>query len=115
MAYPSAGHPNCQSTSIPSLLAVSISKFRSFIDQLIEGGIHVIRKLYLGHGFHPLGSSSNRKPNNSLFTQRRIEDSLSSVVVCEVHTAAEDSAEGNIFSEEQDRLIRSQSKGESII
>lgn len=47
--------------------------------------------------------------------RRCIKDPLSSIVLCEIHAAAEDSTECNIFSEEQNRLIRSKSNGQRII
>ena len=115
MANSSAWHPNRQSANMASLPAISISEFRSFIDQLVKCGIHVICKLYFCHGFHSFGCSANRKSSDSLLTQGCIEDSFSSVVFCEIHTATEDTAERNVFTKDQNRLIRSQGKRESII
>lgn len=97
----------------PTALLASINpraepRFRRLIDQLIESRKHIIRKLNLGHRPEPLKRRPDRKPHDPLLAERRVEDALVAKLVCEVHAAAEDAAEGDVFAEEEHAGVAAQ-------
>ena len=110
-----ARHSNSQAAHIPSFCTVSVSEFRCLINQLVESWINIICKLYFGNGLHSFRRRPNTKSHNTLFTQRRIEHSLGTIVLCETHTASEHPTKCYVFTKQYDRIIRSHSKGERII
>jgi hypothetical protein len=67
--------------------------------QLVKGREEVVRELYLRQGSITLGGQADSKADNTLFGQRRIENTLRAKPVIQTHSATKDAAEGYIFTE----------------
>lgn len=98
-------HPDHQTSDVAPSVSLPVSPFRRFIDQLVKCWIHIVRKLNLCNRLHSLRRASNCEANNPLFAQGRVENSFWAKFSSEVHTAAEDTPEGDIFAKHQGAFI----------
>ncbi len=115
MSHTPTRHPHHQPPSMMPRAPRPIPKFRRLIHQLVERRIHIIGKLDLRDGLHALGRTPDGESHNPLLGQGGVEDSLRPELRGEVHGAAEDAAEGNIFAEEQHALVGAEGCAEGVV
>lgn len=115
MSYGSARHPDNQTSYICSRSTFSIPKLGGLVHDLVEGWVDVVGELDFRDGLHALGSTANGKAHDALFGQRCVEYSLSAEFRVQVHGAAKDTPESDIFAEEKHTLISRQGSPQSGI
>jgi hypothetical protein len=98
MPYTSTGHPNDHSTQVGAGSTFSISKFGSFIHNLVERGKYIVGELYLHHWLGSLCGHTNGRSDNALLCDGSIEHSIRTKLALKVHGAAKNSTKCHIFS-----------------
>ena len=93
----SARSPDGQTADIP-VVSTTVSELGGFVHNLIEGREDVVGKLDLCNGGVANRCKADRKPGNSLFTERSVEDSVIAVLLVQVLGTTENSAKFDIFS-----------------
>lgn len=105
MSHAAAWHPHDQSSARHTRSTRLVSELRSFIYELVESRIHVVRELDLSHGLHSLSSTSYRETHNTLLSQGRIEDSRRPKVRSQICGASKDTSEGYVLAKDYDRVV----------
>lgn len=108
-------HPYHQPSHIPTRRPLPEPPFCSLIHQLVESRVHIIRKLYLRNRLHPLRCAPYCKTYDPLLAQWGVENSFGAEFRSEIHAAAEDAPESDVFAEEEDTVIGAEGVGEGAI
>jgi hypothetical protein len=107
MANATTGHPDHHAATALCLCVNSgaVSDLCSLVDDLVESWVDVIGELDLGNRTHAFHCSSDCEASNALFGQRSIKDTVLAEFIGQVHGAAEDATESDVFAEQHDTLI----------
>lgn len=98
------GRSNSELATV-ELVTRSVAELGSFIDDLIESGEDVVSKLHLSDGCSTSGSHTNSKASNTLFRQRSVENTISSVLLVQTHSASKDTAKLNILTKNDSLVV----------
>ena len=108
MANATTGHADHHTTATHAGSRLPIPHLGRLIDQLIERGPHIVRKLDLGNGPQALCGGADRKANDALLRQRRVEDAQRAEVGGQAGRAPEHAAERDVLAEEQRGVVGGQ-------
>lgn len=93
-----------------------VSGFGDFIDNLIEGRIHVIGKLYFSDGFDTIDRKAESKASDSLFTDGCIEATVGTESFLKTFRGTENTAiSTGIFTESHHIRVPLKGQMQSVI
>lgn len=115
VAYHACRHADREPAAMHARCAGAVAVLGGLVDDLVEGGEHVVCELDLGHGLHALCGGADGEAYEPLLAEGRVEDALCAKVGGEVHGAAEDAAELDVLAEHEDALVGLQSMAECFV
>lgn len=83
--------------------------------ELVERGEEVVCELDFGECGVSLGSETDGEADDSLLSERGVEDALAAEAFREAHGAAEDAAEGDVFAEYAGFFVGGEDGGEGVV